>query len=959
MSFPGHATTPVAAAQTHAPSMTSFASENTYQTLDNATTDDESTTLLTAPELPEGEDVAAEVLDVDEPPIELGELLDVDDPGMDGPRIVLGDGNAISTFLQRLDDKWTNILTKFNTDLDAKHAFDVEQRRNDEDNRAEQRRRDRKEQRISEENRDEQRRRDREEQRLIHEELRTTKRMDLEAFLASSKDAFATEMKATLDGFHSELSTMRTTVSALSGTVKSLEDRVIRSQGQFTKTLHPSLCSRLDILEGRATQVPQVLAEEPPPAHPPDSTVPPPPAASPVVLRSDPPEDAVTPTPRRVHHTAPQSNAPMEGTPDPLLTSRAAYAAFRARMSHEAAGETIGHTDGTPCGATHEPDDCGPRALPDTGTRVLPRTDTGNRVLPRPDTEYRVGRNVTPHPSTPSQPSNRYRQPTIRESLFRGGVDIDGDGDDGIGHNRHTNFDFGRNGNVPPIGGPIISPRHSDRAMHARTLGASRFDVMKLASAEYHSGMDGVEDLSEKFIQDCGYGIVKATVEDVVVCFNDIIMVHRKVRDLWHNSYAHTLGPQVSTILTKHIKVFPKLDSLVVEEVVAFYDRLQEVGSNYLIALMPFDAIVLANRFEGLCPPGLGLVRYAAMSKALLELLPWLIPATLSPQVGAAITSVRYDTGNGYDFLWRILELTVPGFDPTTPIQAPIWSEILDIFSFAQEYLLFFRLQAKQNFHYNDRTRSGLFLRAVQSSQFADTITLLQSHINSYREEFEDGYLPPNLRLHGLATSLNQNAQSRLRDIATPRARRLESDTSLRVQGVPSIYRFERPRPGFGDREHRRDDSDRPRRREDSDRNKAVRFSPTPGTPARPREGGRRSQHGPGRLARPDRNRRPFMKDEQCAACRRVGHVAKHCDMLATAICLEKYMKKDLSPSLRDQIEKEWLDRWKEKLENPVRTPRQVLRSYVDDLGISVTELDAEMEWDCWDREEDDYSDEE
>jgi hypothetical protein len=74
--------------------------------------------------------------------------------------------------------------------------------------------------------------------------------------------------------------------------------------------------------------------------------------------------------------------------------------------------------------------------------------------------------------------------------------------------------------------------------------------------------------------------------------------------------------------------------------VVAFYDRLQEVGSNYLIALMPFDVIVLSNRFEGLCPPGLGLLRYAAMSKALLELLSWLIPATLSPQVGAAITSV-------------------------------------------------------------------------------------------------------------------------------------------------------------------------------------------------------------------------------------------------------------------------------------------------------------------------------
>jgi hypothetical protein len=45
--------------------MTSFASENAYQTLDNATTDDESATLLTAPELPAVEDVAVNVLDVD------------------------------------------------------------------------------------------------------------------------------------------------------------------------------------------------------------------------------------------------------------------------------------------------------------------------------------------------------------------------------------------------------------------------------------------------------------------------------------------------------------------------------------------------------------------------------------------------------------------------------------------------------------------------------------------------------------------------------------------------------------------------------------------------------------------------------------------------------------------------------------------------------------------------------
>ena len=106
--------------------------------------------------------------------------------------------------------------------------------------------------------------------------------------------------------------------------------------------------------------------------------------------------------------------------------------------------------------------------------------------------------------------------------------------------------------------------------------------------------------------------------------------------------------------------------------------------------------------------------------------------------------------------------------------------------------------------------------------------------------------------------------------------------------------------------------------------------------------------HGPGRLARPDRNRRPFLPDVQCAACKRVGHVANHCDMLAAAICLERYMKADLSPALCDSIEQEWIKRWKEQLGNPTLTPRQVLRAYVEDLDITVAGLDEEMEWDAW-----------
>jgi len=79
--------------------------------------------------------------------------------------------------------------------------------------------------------------------------------------------------------------------------------------------------------------------------------------------------------------------------------------------------------------------------------------------------------------------------------------------------------------------------------------------------------------------------------------------------------------------------------------------------------------------------------------------------------------------------------------------------------------------------------------------------------------------------------------------------------------------------------------------------------------------------------------------------------------MLATAICLERYMKHDMSARIRDSIEKEWLECWKERLGNPTQTPRQILRSYVEDLDITVAGLDDVMEWDCWDNPDPDDGD--
>jgi hypothetical protein len=125
------------------------------------------------------------------------------------------------------------------------------------------------------------------------------------------------------------------------------------------------------------------------------------------------------------------------------------------------------------------------------------------------------------------------------------------------------------------------------------------------------------------------------------------------------------------------------------------------------------------------------------------------------------------------------MELIIPGFDPAVPIQVPVWTGSNDIFSFAQEYLLYFHLHEKLNFHFDDRNHSGIFLWAIQFSEFADTVTMLQTQMNSFQFEYGDGYLPPHLHIHGLATSIHQNTQARLKDVARPRAHRIDGNIAL------------------------------------------------------------------------------------------------------------------------------------------------------------------------------------
>ena len=91
-----------------------------------------------------------------------------------------------------------------------------------------------------------------------------------------------------------------------------------------------------------------------------------------------------------------------------------------------------------------------------------------------------------------------------------------------------------------------------------------------------------------------------------------------------------------------------------------------------------------------------------------------------------------------------------------------------------------------------------------------------------------------------------------------------------------------------------------------------------------------------------------YDKDLQCDACKRVGHAAATCDILAQALFITKYMKYTLDDKSKANLEAAWLDRWCSKLGTPSRSPRTVMRAYLDDMDLTLDDLDAQMCWDCW-----------
>ena len=188
-----------------------------------------------------------------------------------------------------------------------------------------------------------------------------------------------------------------------------------------------------------------------------------------------------------------------------------------------------------------------------------------------------------------------------------------------------------------------------------------------------------------------------------------------------------------------------------------------------------------------------------------------LLPCLLDTQVSSLINMVCMESGNGYDLLWRVMALLVPGFDPTLQVKIPVWDDD-NIFDFVLSFLLYFHLQAKKGVVQDDRTNSISFLNAITEPAYANAITTLMTCITNYVSGLDDGYFPPNLCIMGLATQLHTNARTRAHAVI-PRVRRTlgmsveERDHGAIIQGSPRVARLADERAPFRDSHRGRGDS--------------------------------------------------------------------------------------------------------------------------------------------------------
>jgi len=439
--------------------------------------------------------------------------------------------------------------------------------------------------------------------------------------------------------------------------------------------------------------------------------------------------------------------------------------------------------------------------------------------------------------------------------------------------------------------------------------------------------------LSEEFLHLIGF-------VDVSV-YSKLMRLHRVICQCWHNRQHNSFGPQKESILkSSAFSTRLLLDKFDAPSVVNWYERLVSTCEAFRIGLVPFDAIQFGRWHEGLCLPGLGFERYDDMASALCTAMPICLDKA-DGRIRAMVSGVETKTRNGYEIVWNLLFRYVPGFDPTKTVNEPRWdTHEGDVIQYATAFDLYFRLNAKRGNTHSQINKSILFLNGITARNLMKIVEPLIIAIESTQGDNDGsdgglpiGYLPYHLRVEELAQKIADRCK------VEPFDRDLG--------GRPRVHNFT-----FGDTPPPpTSDLDDEHLAEPIDGHMQGYHVPTVAQARKPNglPGRRMPNTTYSRKPDPTRRMRPDLPRVICDACGKKGHSANTCDFLAMSVFLQRYLKNGIAT--KDTIaaaESRWIDRWKDNGGTPTTTPSKVYTMYAANSGLTLDQMEGEMDWLCW-----------
>ena len=301
------------------------------------------------------------------------------------------------------------------------------------------------------------------------------------------------------------------------------------------------------------------------------------------------------------------------------------------------------------------------------------------------------------------------------------------------------------------------------------------------------------------------------------------------------------------------------------------------------------------------------------MRTALFEFLEGVIPLD-TDDMALWIKVQKNDNADGYQLIYKIFQLYMPGFNRTIILDHPLYHATDTVAGFAGAILSHFRIKAKTGDRTTQKTMSLLFLQNIAHPNVTNSIPIWIERVNNHvsSDEFgDDGSLPYDLQIPSLALDLSKMVK------ATAKAMETNATTGRRVNGLimnddmdtrlahvesyltnlstqatspPIVCHIQGFTAAHEDYEatinalHNTRDKKAPWK--NNDRTKSDDWK----------------KKGP-------KKRKPVDLSIICEACKSAGHAAADCFLLARAIWVLKYIRSN--KPLTDMIANKWEDRHK------------------------------------------------